>query len=263
MNTADLHSHTRRGFLHVIGGACAAAACRMAWGEPADQVKVRATSGDAIEPKWDQRLTISVGPAKANLVGTDQRVLQAAVDYAAALGGGTVHILPGTYRLRNAIYLRSKVRITGSGEDAILLKEPSVTAKLAADSDWFDQENSRQSGISIGHRDTDNLIRQNTIRRSGQVGILFRPERDQGFVPHHNRLEANRIEDSGPENGVAIDVQRCTEGVTLARNEILETRGPAQRTGIRIAADTQGICLDGNRIDGVAVPVADLRKRTL
>ena len=55
-------------------------------------------------------------------------------------GGGTVHILPGTYRLRNAIYLSSRVRLKGSGPETILIKEPSITTKLAADSDWYDQE---------------------------------------------------------------------------------------------------------------------------
>ncbi|MCR4411915.1 MAG: right-handed parallel beta-helix repeat-containing protein, partial [Thermoguttaceae bacterium] len=118
----------------------------------------------------------------------------------------------------------------------------------------------RQSGISIGHRDTDNVVRKNTIRRSGQVGVLFRPERGKNFAPHRNRLEANRIENSGPENGVGIDVQGCTEGVALVQNEIVETRGPAQRTGIRIAPDTRDLRLDDNRIQGVAVPIADLRK---
>ena len=62
------------------------------------------------------------------------------MDYVTRLGGGTVKILPGTYRLRNSVFLASKVRIVGSGEDSILIKEPSATTKLAADSDWYDQE---------------------------------------------------------------------------------------------------------------------------
>ncbi len=120
-------------------------------------------------------------------------------------------------------------------------------------------EDSSQSGISIGHRDTDNLIRGNTIRRSGQAGVLFRPEGDKGFAPHRNRLEANRIEDSGGQNGVGVDVQGFTTGVKIDRNQIGETRSAAKRIGIRISADTRDIELSGNRIDGVAVPIADLR----
>ena len=56
----------------------------------------------------------------------DDKALQAAVDYVARFGGGTVKILPGTYRLRNAVYLASKVRLLGSGADTVLIKEPSV-----------------------------------------------------------------------------------------------------------------------------------------
>ena len=37
--------------------------------------------------------------------------------------------------------------------------------------------------------------------------MLFRPERGKAFAAHRNRLEENRILDSGPDNGVAVDVQ--------------------------------------------------------
>src|ERR1041385_9227836 len=62
----------------------------------------RATSGDSVEPNWEQRLTITVGPRSADLVGSTEKVVQAAVDSIARWGGGTVRILPGTYRFRNA-----------------------------------------------------------------------------------------------------------------------------------------------------------------
>ena len=95
-------------------------------------------------------------------------------------------------------------------------------------------KDSRQSGISIGHRDTDNLIRNNVIRRSGQVGVLFRPERGKGFAPHHNRLEQNRIEDSGPQMAWASRSRANTEGVAISGNEI--RRNPrAQPSGSAFA----------------------------
>jgi hypothetical protein len=408
----------------------------------------RATSGDmAIEPKWQEKLTVTVGPEKADMVGSDQRVLQAAVDYVARLGGGTVHVLPGIYRLRNAVYLQSNVRILGSGDDSVLTKEPSVTMKLAADSDWFDQEitladasgfrlgdgvclrtTKKQSdsggakvvkrtlvardgnrfkldralrdnfwqmgestvstlfpifsgeniadvaierialdgnkenneeldgnyagciflqdcnrvtmrgvtarnyrgdgiswqichdvivenchshdntnlglhpgsgsqrpiirnnhlernnigiffcwgvkfglaekntiventsyGISIGHRDNHNLIVDNEILRSGKVGVLFRPERGKAFAPHRNRVENNRIVDSGSANGIGVDVQGETESIDLVRNDIRETRDPMQRIGVRIGKETSAIQLVENRIEGFATSVADLR----
>ena len=80
--------------------------------EPPPIVTPRATSGDTkVEPDWAQRLTITVGPEKADIVGTNQRALQAAVDYVARFGGGTVKILAGTYHQRNAV---SFSRRTGS-----------------------------------------------------------------------------------------------------------------------------------------------------
>ncbi len=75
----------------------------------------RATSGDPVEPNWESGNTVTVGPHRADMVGSDQKAIQAAVDYVARLGGGTVRILPGTYRMRNAVYLRSRVRIVGNG----------------------------------------------------------------------------------------------------------------------------------------------------
>ena len=68
-----------------------------------------------VEPDWNERLTITVGPKDADLVGTTDKVIQAAVDYVARLGGGTVKVLPGTYKLRNSVFLASKVRLVGSG----------------------------------------------------------------------------------------------------------------------------------------------------
>jgi hypothetical protein len=406
----------------------------------------RATSGDtSYEPEWEERLTVTVGNKKAQLIGGDEKVIQAAIDYVARFGGGTVHVLPGAYRLRNAVYLASGVRIKGSGEDSVLIKEPSVKTTLAADSDWYDQEMTlvdatgfqvgdgiclrtrnphhggtdvvkrtlvarvgnrfkldralrenfwqegestvatlfpilsgenisdviieditldgnkdnnenlngnyagciflqdcnritmrrvtarnyngdgiswqvchdvvvedchshdhtglglhpgsgsqrplirgnkverndigiffcwgvkyglaeknviaeNRVGVSIGHRDTDNLICDNDITDSSKVGVLFRPERGKAFAGHRNRLERNRIVNSGDEDGVGVDVQGETEMILLSRNEILETRAPLNRIGVRISEETSDIQLVENQIEGFAVGVSDLRK---
>lgn len=59
----------------------------------------RATDGDqAHQPNWDEKLTITVGRQNADRNGQDDRVLQAAVDYVARAGGGTVKILPGVFQ---------------------------------------------------------------------------------------------------------------------------------------------------------------------
>jgi len=448
MTPRNPQTFRRRQFLRTVSGLVAGAfgAALARADELPKNINPRAISGDWVEPDWRQRLTIAVGPKKADLVGTTDRAIQAAVDYVARLGGGTVRVLPGTYLMRNSVFLQSRVRILGSGTDSVLVKEPSATTKLIVDGDHWDQEvtladpkgfqvgdgvrlvskdpygkgtnivqrtlvassgnrfkldsrlqerfhlagdpqiatnfsllqctsvadviienlaldgnktnnqmldrgafddgsirldgsnritvrevtvrdfycdgivwgishdvvvencrlydgarlaihsgsGSQRSivrgnrvqrsaegvyfcwgaqhglyeknaiedcsyGITIGHRDSDNLIRDNDIRRSGLAGIHFRGG-NKAFAPHRNRIERNRIVDSGPEKGVAIDVNGETESVALVKNELRETRKPASRIGILIGAETRDIrCVD-NQIEGFATAISDLRK---
>lgn len=431
----------------MMGGATAALASGYrAQGDASPPViDPRATSGDRVhEPDWAERLTVTVGTKDGDIIGADQRAIQAAVDYVARLGGGTVKILPGTYRLRNAVYLQSHIRILGSGENTILIKEPSVTSLLSANSDWYDQEitladasgfrvgdgvclrgknphngsmtvlkrtliartgnrfkldkalrenlwmdqepkastlfplltgeyiedvvienlaldgnkdnnenldgnyaggifiqdcssfvirgvtsrnyngdgmswqichdvlvencrshdniglglhpgsgsqrpimrmniierndigiffcwgvkfglaeentidESRNCGISIGHNDTDNVVANNQVLRSGNVGILFRDE-EQAFAGHRNRIEENTIVDSGGEGAAAIDIQGQTENLVIQRNTLRESRGAANRVGIRIGSKTANVTLAENVVEGFSETVKDLR----
>lgn len=443
--------YTRRGFIRagatLVGGAFAVP------GEASEQaggVPVAPSSAVAEKPAWDA-LSVTVGPQKADLVGTSEKVIQAAVDYIAGWGGGTVHILPGTYHLRNSVSLRSGVRILGSGEDSILIKEPEVKTKLAEDSTswqqevaladpsgfevgdgvclqvidewhqgaWFIQRallarngnrfklnkplsdddftvkgkatigtlfpllnvdgvsdvriesialdgnrakqeslyhnwgnilggiwlnksnriqmrkvisrescadgisaqtcndvliedchclhnvgfgihsgtgserhivrnnrlennyigyyfcwgvrfglaenntilNNSEYGVRLGQKDTDNVVRNNEIRNSGKIGVIFeRVGDDPAYSPDRNRLEANRIIDSGGETGVGVDVMGVTKDAVIERNEIVETRQPLKRVGLRIGARTRDVKLGANRVIGFSVDVLDLRK---
>jgi nitrous oxidase accessory protein NosD len=121
-------------------------------------------------------------------------------------------------------------------------------------------EDTRTAGISVGHRDTDNLIRGNTVRRSGQAGILFRPERGEGFTGDRNRVEGNTVIDTGGESAAAIDVQGTTAGLVFRNNVLKETRGPAKRVGFRLGKDAKDITLDGNTVEGFSAKVDDRRK---
>jgi len=116
-------------------------------------------------------------------------------------------------------------------------------------------DESKNFGISIGHRDTDNLVRDNDVRKSGKVGVLFRREPGKAFAPHRNRLENNRILDSGPADGVAIDVQGETEDVTIRGNDVRETRGRGKRVGVRLGKQTRDIRVVDNQFEGLAVEV--------
>ena len=54
----------------------------------------------------------------------------------------------------------------------------------------------KHSGISIGHKDSDNLFRGNTSSGNGAAGLLFRNE-DEPMGAHRNVFEGNRIVDNG------------------------------------------------------------------
>ena len=121
---------SRRHFLATSGALLSAGVVRA--GDRPAVTSPRATDGDEThEPKWDERLTITVGPKQGDLNGTDDKVIQAAIAYVNRLGGGTVQLLPGTFTLRNAIVLPSRLRLIGSGAETILTKGPSETIELA------------------------------------------------------------------------------------------------------------------------------------
>lgn len=400
----------------------------------------RATSGDEAEgPRWKENLTLRVGISEGDVRGDSDKAIQAAVDYVARLGGGTVEILPGTYRFRNSVFLESNVRLTGHGAATVLMKEPSFATELAQDSDWYDQEitvknadglrigdgiclrapsarfaikrtitardgtrlklnralrenvwpaadkpataatlfpllsgeniahtvienltldgnaakndaldgnyagcvwlqdcrrvtmrklearhyngdglswqichdvlvehchshhhtglglhpgsgsqrstisfcrleansigiffcwgvrgglaeeniiSGNATGISIGHRDTENVIRRNRITGSTTTGLLFRHEKDAAAAGHCNLILGNTFTDNGPEDGAAIRIEAPVRSVRLQENTITETRAPAQRTGILIGPGVEGLQLNHNTIKGFAKDTA-------
>ena len=186
------HSLNRRRFLrHTAALASLPFAATDVWakdGRPT-VTNPRATSGDQrFEPNWDERLTMTVGPRAADLQGQSDRVIQAAIDYVARLGGGTVRILPGRYLLRNSIFLASNIRLLGSGADTVLTKGPSKTTPLAADSDWYDQEITLKDsqGFQVGDGiclttkrpgGGTEVLKRTLVARSGNRFKLDRPLR--------------------------------------------------------------------------------------
>ena len=79
---------------------------------------------------------ITVGLSDADVIGNDNRALQAAVDYVGNLGGGTVEIGPGEYLMRDSLHLRSRVTVRGAGERTVLKKDRENRTPLAADGDY-------------------------------------------------------------------------------------------------------------------------------
>jgi hypothetical protein len=447
--TNSTHFKSRREFLSaaVSAGIVMTSDIRLLAGDPPHVQDPRATDGDERhEPNWDERFTLTVGEKSGDMLGRNDRVIQAALDYVARLGGGTVKVLPGTYTFRNAVWLPSRVRLLGSGPESVFTRGPSTRTELIADSDWYDQEITLQDagafqvgdgivlqatnphhsgptvikrtlvarsgnrfklndglrenlwvsgkptcaslfplltsertadvvienltldgnrdncenfngnyggcvflqdcnrytfrnvearnyngdgisfqichdvlvenchshdnadlgvhpgsgsqrpilrgnrlernsqgifwcwgvkyglaednlidgntlyGISIGHNDTDNVMRNNKIRNSGRFGILFRDEnRGIDFWANRNSIENNLIENNGGEEGAGIEVTGQTKDIRLLGNTLTETRGPARRAGIRLAQQVGHVEMLDNSIIGFATAIDDRR----
>lgn len=87
-----------------------------------------------------ERPRITVGQQDARLIGADNQALQAAVDYIAALGGGTVEIGPGTYTMRDSLHLRPNVTVRGTKGQTILRKADGSSSPLALDGDFGEEQ---------------------------------------------------------------------------------------------------------------------------
>ena len=94
----------------------------------------------AMHSRMEQLPHITVGPQDADLVGGDNRVLQAAVEYIAALGGGTVEIMAGDFVMRDSLHLRSHVTVRGVSGKTVLRKADGVVSSLALDGDFGEQQ---------------------------------------------------------------------------------------------------------------------------
>ena len=79
---------------------------------------------------------VTVGINSADIIGNDNRALQAAVDYVGNLGGGVVEIGQGEYLMRDALHLRSHVTVRGTGAKTVLKKDREHRSLLAADGDF-------------------------------------------------------------------------------------------------------------------------------
>lgn len=123
-------------------------------------------------------------------------------------------------------------------------------------------EGNRRFGISIGHKDTDNLLAKNTIRSNHQAGVFFRNEAP-GMGAHRNRLHDNLIEDNGAAPGShGIRVRGHTEGLEFRGNTIRDSRPGSnahQAIGLQLESNVGRVLLETNRIQALR-PLVDERK---
>lgn len=150
-----------------------------------------------------QQVVIDVGQQEGAVRGEDHRAIQAAIDYAGSLGGGTVHVGDGRYTLRTCLTLRSGVKLIGSGEKTVLVLADGFRSALAVDAD----ANQRQvtvadpAGLAIGDRiliGDDQQAWGFRITNAQVIGgdglatfILSEPVRDDSMVQRHGWVERN------------------------------------------------------------------------
>jgi len=95
---------------------------------------------------------IKVGRENADITGADNRALQAAVDYVANLGGGTVEVGPGEYLMRDSLHMRSNVTVRGTPGKTVLRKADGAASALAIDGDYGEEQITlaSPSGFDVG-----------------------------------------------------------------------------------------------------------------
>jgi len=123
--------------------------------------------------------------------------------------------------------------------------------------------NSGSYGISIGHRDTDNVMRNNRIHDSGKVGIYFRPDTPTIRCAHRNVVEDCLVEGVGTADnpGIGIDLAGAVEDVVLRNNRIVNPDGGSMETGIRVGEEVVNLTMDANDVAGAANPLEDQRAK--
>ena len=94
----------------------------------------------AMHAPMDELPRITVGPENADLVGADNRALQAAVDYIAGLGGGVVEIAAGEFLMDDSLHLRSRVTVRGQQGRTVLRKADGRVSPLALDGDFGEEQ---------------------------------------------------------------------------------------------------------------------------
>src|SRR5690606_15855100 len=117
-----------------------------------------------------------------------------------------------------------------------------------------DSSGNGMSGLSIGHKDTHNVIRCNRFNDNAYYGVFFRNEPDP-MGANYNVVEKNIIKDNGSEQMgyVGIRLRGGTKEVDLIENVITFERAPLNQTiGVCAEEHTRDIRLQGNTFVGCA-----------
>ena len=163
----------------------------------------------------------TVGPRDADPSGSGNRAIQAAVDAAAAAGGGKVLILPGVYRMDDSLHLRSGVHVEGSGRDTVLRKAPEVRSALSAD-------------LGYGHFD---VSLAEPDRFAVGMGVLVADDRAGGFYQTVATLTWRDGDRFGVSRMLNHDYARRADGFVASSFPVVSAAGVEDASVARLAVD--------------------------
>lgn len=110
--------------------------------------------------------------------------------------------------------------------------------------------NNNDSGVSIGHKDTDNIFEKNHIHHNRKAGITVRAE-SEGNNADHNVYRYNTVEDNGNEvDGCGFMFETAVEGNVIEENIIRDTGEGRQKTGISYNGDLAWLNSRDNKMSG-------------
>jgi hypothetical protein len=150
-------------------------------------------------------------------------------------------IHPGSHSARSAV---RRCRIHHNGSDGLYVCW-GISHSVFEDNDIYDNgHRDWRSGISIGHKDTDNLIARNTVRHNAKFGICVRIKTAANGA-HRCIYRENIVENNGHDPvkmpayvrqlpveelvSCGVYLNGSTDGMVFERNVIRETRQGGQR----------------------------------
>ena len=149
----------------------------------------------AMHSRMEHLPSIRVGLEGADINGADNRALQAAIEYVAALGGGAVEIGPGEFLMRDSLHLRENVTVRGTAGQTVLRKADGHLSSLTLDGDFGEQQVSvaDATGFEVGAGvaiwdDHAGGFHTTVARITGKRGNTFSIDKPLGadcMVQHH------------------------------------------------------------------------------
>ncbi len=184
----------------------------------------------AMHSAMDRLPRITVGRKEADLIGADNRVLQAAVDYVAALGGGLVEVGAGEYLMHDSLHLRPNVTVRGVKGQTVLRKAPGVVSALVLDGDFGEQQITvaDPNGFAVGY------------------GVAVWDDRAGGFHTTVARITGQKGHTFSIDKPLMAD---CMVGNHAKAATVFPVVSAHHAQGARI----EDVTIDGNKADNVSL----------